>query len=173
MRRVIALLLIVAASFGFGQDMMAGIPEAELKAVAFMNGNFKADLTFSFGGQDTKGTGSIKSEMGLNGRFQRAMHSYVMEPGQPAMEGMQMLTYNPDKKKYVSHWFDGTSPTAIEMSGDLKDGTLTVSGDADMMGQKMKMRATYKKTADGFSFVLEMDQGGTWSKLISGTYKKV
>jgi len=173
MKRIAVLLLLIVSSLGMSQDMMGPLPTAELKAIDFLTGNFKSDLTFSFGPETSKGSGTIKSEMALNGRFNRAMHNYVMAEGAPPMEGMQMLTYDPGRKKYVSHWFDGTNPVALEMVGDLKDGTLTLVGTMDADGTKMNMRAVYKKTDAGFSFVLEMQQGTTWMKLIEGNYKKV
>lgn len=172
MKRIAVLLLIIASSFGFSQEMIPPLPTAELKAVEFLNGNFKGDLSFSFGPETTKGTGSIKSEMVIGGRFNRAMHTYNMGEGMPTMEGMQMLTFDPGKKKYVSQWYDSTGPGAMEMTGDLKDGTLTLVGSMEAEGQKMTMRATYKKTSDGFSFLLEMQQGTTWQKLMEGAYKK-
>lgn len=173
MKRIAVLMLLVASAFGLGQDMMGQIPTDELKAIDFLTGSFKADLSFNFGPETSKGTGTIKSEMSLNGRFNRASHVYSMAEGAPPMEGMQMLTYDPGRKKYVSHWFDGTNPVAIAMLGDLKGDTLTLTGVMDAEGQKMNMRATYKKVSGGFAFLLEIQQGTAWMKLIEGNYKKV
>lgn len=172
MKRLAILPLLLIASFGLSQEMMMPLPTAELKAIEWLNGDFKGDLTFSFGGEATKGSGTVKAAMTLNGRYSRAMHTYTMAPNTPEMEGMHMLTYNPDKKKYVATWFDGAGPGSIEMVGDLKDNVLQLTGPAEMMGQKMNMRATYSKKDGGFGFLLEMEQGGSWMKLIEGTFKK-
>lgn len=172
MRQLIAFLLLVMTSFGFSQEMMEPLPKEELKAIDFLVGNFKLDLTFSFGGQETKGGGTVKTEMSLNGRYQKAMHNYTMAPGAPAMEGMQMLTYDPGKKTYVSHWFDGTAPGAIPMAGKYENGILQLTGEGDMMGSKVRMRATYTKRGSGFGFLLEMEQEGKWMKLMEGKATK-
>jgi len=70
-------------------------------------------------------------------------------------EGHGVMSWDPVKKKYVSIWVDATEPTPAIAEGtyDEKTKTLTFTGDAMMMGQKMRMRQVVTlKDADHAAF---------------------
>ncbi len=172
MKQIVTVVALLAAGLAFSQGM-APVPREELKAIDFLMGKAKADLTFSFGGASMKGPGNWEGKLTLGGRFIQSAHTYSME-GQ-TVEGLHLLTYDAAKKKYVGWWYDSSAPAAMRMEGDLKDGVLSLlSEPVELPGMpgKATMRATYVSKDGKVAFLLETKQGDAWIKLIEGTYTR-
>lgn len=175
MLRKLTLLFVVAlASFGACQDIPIQAPPSELSEVAWFIGEWSGKETYHFEQTPTQGDAKVSSKMALGGRYVHSMHE--MNVGETKMEGMHMLTYDPDEKKWKGFWFDSTASGMMEMNGTVKDGVLEMISEPTAMpgtAEKMIMRATWTKKSDTeMTFLLEMKQGESWGKMIEGTYKK-
>ena len=179
MRGLIASVLLFASMVGvtYAQGMDT-TPPAEMKAADFLKGNYKGQVTFHFGPQTMTGSCTAKSERWLNDRYLRTMIGYTMKtPGAPdtKVEGMHMLSYDPQTKQYVGYWFDGTVSFAMHMTGNFDGDKLVMISDPTPMesgGPTGIMRSSWWKTNDGISFSLELKQGDNWMPMMEGTFKK-
>lgn len=156
------------------QDGMMMPPPKELNAVAFLMGNFTANMTFHMGPETSPSKGTIKCVKALGGMWIEAFHTYDM--GGMKMLGRHLLTYDPAQKMYVGYWFDQAAPGAMELSGKLNGNTLTlISKPVAVPGMEgmQTFRATYvKKDAKHVTFRLETKAGAKWEPAIVGTFTK-
>lgn len=152
---------------------MNPIPTEELKKLQFMEGKWTADLDAWMGPEKSTMTVKIDSRWAVGGRFLIQDHEYTMGPGMK-MHGMNMLTYDPQKKEWVGFWYDMSEADPMRMSGNWKGDVLTLtSGLTEVIGMgKIVMRATYTKASDGIGFLLEIKDGDKWNPMMKGTYKK-
>lgn len=175
MKKLILTAVFAAAAFGVQAQMGTPIPK-EVEGCKFMLGVWEADMTMAFMGQESKGKAKVVNSMAVGGRFLRGDHQYEV-PGMGTNHGMQMLTYDGGKKKWVSQWFDSTDAGFMEMEGDWVGNTMTLTSKPTPMAgsdQAMIMRAIYKKIDDKtMEFRLEMKQGDQFAPMMWGTYKKV
>jgi hypothetical protein len=173
-----ALLFISLVGIAGAQGMPDTTPPAELKAVDFLVGNFKGEATFYFGPSKMTSTCTAKGERALNGRYIHTMIGYEMKmQGMPnsIIQGMHMLTYDPQAKQYVAYWFDGTVSYAMHMVGNFDGNKLVMISDptaTEPGGPVGIMRSTWWKTDKGAGFSLEVKQGDNWSTMMDGTFEK-
>ena len=180
MRGFLASVLLFIASLGIAhaQGMPDMSPPAEMNAVQFMTGNFKGNVNFYFNGQKAASTCTSKAERELNDRYLHTMITYEMPmPGTKPMkmQGMHMLTYDPQAKQYVAYWFDGTVPYAMHMTGNFDGDKLVLISDPTPMepgGPLGVMRSSWWKTSKGVGFSLEVKNGDAWSPLMDGEFTK-
>lgn len=156
----------------FGQPT-SPIPTEELKKLQFMEGKWTADLDAWMGPEKSTMKVKIDSRWAVGGRFLIQDHEYSMGPGL-TMNGLNMLTYDPQKKEWVGLWFDSSEANPMRLTGGWKGDTLTLtSGETEVTGMgKVIMRATYTKASSGIDFLLEMKDGEKWNPMMKGTYKK-
>jgi hypothetical protein len=176
MRGILSVFLVLCVTLGLAQDMgMPPIPTEELKKVDFLVGEWGGKDKMFFGGQESESTSKTKGEMVLGGRYIRGVVTYMMA-GSPPMEGMHLLTYDPEKKAYVAWWFDSAAPNVMEMSGNFEgDKLVMVSKPVSvpgMTGEQVFRSSWWKKGDKGLMFSLELKTGDTWSKMIEGDYQK-
>jgi len=96
------------------------------------------------------------------------------------MEGMQigglfLATYDAEKKKYVSWWYDQMAAEPVESEGEFVGEKLVfVSRPVEAPGMgSASFRSTYDKKSDTeLVFTLEMKMGEEWIKFMEGTFKK-
>jgi len=172
-----ALIIIATfciSVFAYAQEMQLP-PLLEMKEVEFLLGNWKGDLTFCFMGQESKSTGTIKCTRALQDRYLHAMNSYEVT-GMGKMEGLQLLSYDPEKKQFIGYWFDSSAPAAMELSGTKSGNVLQLISKPTkvpgMPGEPV-FRATWTKSSDtAIEFALDLKNGDKWEKMIAGKYKK-
>jgi hypothetical protein len=169
-----AMLVMMGSAFAQGTpDMMQ--PPAEVKQASFLVGEWSAELTFfEMGGTTAKSTGHVSSKMTLMGRFVSSTFKTTV-PGMGDMEGLQLLTYDSDAKKWHAWWYDNMSSYAMVFRGTMENGKLLmVSDPTPMPGMgDVVMRTLFEKKSDTEVFFrLEMKVGDDWMKFIEGNYKK-
>jgi hypothetical protein len=149
-------------------------PPKEMKAVEFLAGNWSGTETYLFGGQKSEGKSQITSATALGGHFIRGQHKMSVEGMD--MEGMHILGYSPEAKKYRAWWFDSMSNDVLEMEGDLKGNVLTMTSKPTPMPglpKPVRMRATWtNKSAKELDFRLEIENEGKWNLMIEGHYQR-
>lgn len=175
MKLTTALVMTLTMCLTFAQDMPDMKPPAEIKQAAFLLGEWSGELTFfEMDGTTNKSMGHISSKMTLGGRFVSSTFKTTV-PGMGEMEGLQLLAYDSDVKKWHAWWYDNMSSSAMVFRGTIENGKLfMVSDPTPMPGMgDVVMRALWEKKSDTEVFFrLEMKIGDDWMKLIECTYKK-
>lgn len=174
MRMITGLLIALSAAGALAQDMIQPIPK-EINHLKFFIGKWRGDVSFYFGGTESKGTSTMTAKLGIGGRYVEGDHTYSNKQ-MGTMHGKQLMSYNPSKKQMFGYWFDSAAPEAMEMWGNFNGNKLVmISKPTPMEGmpQPLVMRATYTKhSATRFDLVLEMKMGGEWTPMLKGTYRK-
>jgi hypothetical protein len=156
MKPILSLCVALATlACAVAQDQPKPGPEHDvLKA---HEGNWTA--TMKMAGMESKCTASYKMTLGglwlessLDGELLGAKFS-----------GKGMDTYDPNKKKYTSQWFDSmsTAPVVMEGSYDKDKKTMTMEGSGPgIEGPKTKYKSvTVMKDADTIDFTMYMGDG--------------
>lgn len=177
MKLLLSLVVLMTATVCLAQEgMMDMRPPAELKNLEFMLGEWTCELkTYGMGGGgDSTAKATIKTTKTLGDRFYKTEFVTDFE-GMGRFEGLQLLSFDPEKKQYRCYWFDGMSSDVLDMSGTMTGGKLVLtSKPTPMPGMgEITFRATYERKPNSeIYFLLEMKQGNEWSKALEGTYKK-
>ena len=168
--------LVLAVAIAPAQDPMMPAPPAELKNLAWMLGDFNADLKMYEPGQ-TEGApmpGSTTAKMSLGDVYIESR--FEADMGGMKMTGLQMTTYDPAKKQYVAWWFDSMAPGVLELRGKLTGQVLVLKSEPieiPGMPGKHAFRATYGlKGAGKYLFRLEMNSGEGFYKMMEGMMTK-
>ncbi|MFY9233622.1 MAG: DUF1579 family protein [Fimbriimonadaceae bacterium] len=173
MKKVLITLAVIASCWSMGQEMDV-TPPKEMKNLSFLVGNFRGSETYDFGGGPQKGASTIRSAIGVGGRWLVGTHSSKSKTMN--LEGHHMLSYDKDMKKYRAWWFDNAGSYAMEMNGNFKGKTLVMTSlptPVPGMAEPMVMRASWTPVGSrGLKFVLETQQGGQWMKIMEGSYRK-
>lgn len=179
MKLILALLLALCGALVSAQDemMMAPMPTKEMDAISFMNGSWEGEMTmFEMDGSTMKMKATIKGSRVLGGRFLQTMHTMKMEGMPMTMEGMQLMTYDPEKKEYVGTWFDGMAPHSLEFRGKMDGNKIVMMGMMKAMPgmpQDTPARTTWTKKSDKeYTFLLEFQVEGAWNKILEGQFTK-
>lgn len=170
---LVALSTVLANA---SQEPPMGVPPKELKALNFMMGEFEADLQMFEPGQKegTPFKGVVTTGEALNGMYIETRHDSDM--GGMQMKGLQLTSYDPGKKKFMSYWFDSVGPGGLELWGTLKGQTLVLESKPSeiigMPGKHAFRSTTSMKGAGKLLFRLEMNSGKGWYVMIEGTMTK-
>ncbi|MGI8924286.1 MAG: DUF1579 family protein [Fimbriimonadales bacterium] len=174
---VMTVLILAGLTASAQHEMMDMKPPPEMKKVEWMVGEWTTSFKMyppGEGMEPMSSTGTSSTKMALGGRYLHTMATFSMGD-MGSFEGMQMLSYDPDAKKWKATWFDSMSSAGMEMTGDLVGHTMTlISKPTPMHGMgDQTFRATATKVSDReMSFLLEMKDGDKWTKMIEGTYTK-
>lgn len=161
----LAIVLVIGKPVA-AQELVKPGPEHEM--LKKMEGTW--ETTMKFGGMESKGTTTYKMDLGglwLSGAME-------IDLGGIKFQGKGMDTYDKNKKKYISVWFDsmGTQPMLMEGEYDKDKKTLTMSGDAPGPdGKPAKWKSVTKYTnADTVDF--EMWVGDAKEPMFTAVYKR-
>jgi hypothetical protein len=156
MKSILSLCVAVAMlTAAVAQDLTKPGPEFDtLKAHV---GDWNA--TMKMAGQETKCTSTCK--MTLGGLWlESSMDGEILGM---KYSGKGMDTYDANKKKYVSNWFDSmnTAPVLMEGTYDKEKKTMTMEGTGPGPdGPKTKFKSvTVMKDADSIDFTMYMGDG--------------
>ncbi|HVT14526.1 MAG TPA: DUF1579 family protein [Fimbriimonadaceae bacterium] len=170
MKFVLSILVFAAALLASPQNHDLKPAEA-LHRLDFLKGDWSGVQDFNTnGGPAMSGKAADHIDEGIGGHYLCEMLSTTM-PGRKPTDTRHFISYDAKAGVYQAWWFTDTSPSPLEFEGTLtghklvlqtKPGTSTVT-----------LRATYETpAANTLTYTLEMDQGGSWTRLFTTTYKK-
>ena len=118
-------------------------------------------------------TSTVVSRQDLGG-FWRSGTVKSTGAGMPGtMEGMFHMTYDPGAKEYVLLWVDNMGGWSQASSPGWNGDTLVFTGEGKMGGDKMVVRDTFVKAANGsLRHDWEMQIEGKWTPMGSESCKK-
>lgn len=174
MKTLIALFL--AASFAGAAPQVPDMkPPAELKQLGFLVGDFEGqNKFFEPDGSSKSSPATIKASMAVGGRFLSWGYKGNM-PGFGDVEGLLLMTYDADSKKFLGWWYDNAGSRPMEMSGGFEGVKLVMTSlPSNAPGMEGAVfRSTFsKKSATEVAFLLESKMGDQWMTFIDGSYKK-
>ncbi len=191
MRRFLGQLFVAAIAVGFlasassmraqdKKDEGGGPPIAkpgkEHEVIAPLAGTFDASVKMWMepGKDPTTTTGVMTRSMIFDGRYLK--EDFTGAFFGDTFKGMGVLTFDSKKQKYVSTWIDSMTTSIIMMEGtyDAAKKTITMLGEDESFGTKMKARDTVRiVSAD--EQVMEMFRTapkGEEFKVMEITYKR-
>ena len=151
-------------------------PGPEHKILAKCEGTWNAQVKAWFGSKEpTESKGVMKRKMIMDGRYLR--ESFTGSFADKKFEGLGVIGYDVDKKKYVMSWVDNFSTGVVINEGtyDPSKKTLTFVGEENTPKGKLR-------TKDVLTFVSETEQQfnmfrspapGKEFKVMEITYKRV
>jgi hypothetical protein len=165
----LALLSICAISALAQQSAMQ--PADALAKLSFMQGDWAGNQNFDTqGGPGMVGAATDRIELGIAGKYLCEMLSTTLPDRKPT-DTRHFISYDKQTGKYKAWWFNDTSYHPMELTGDLTGNKLVLMSDPSAPGPLL--RATYENpTADKLTFLLEMKNGDSWTKLFLTTYTK-
>jgi hypothetical protein len=140
-------------------------PSKELEA--FMKpfeGTWKCESTFppgAFGPAEVKAKATAKFKKDMGGFFWKGDYSLAKAKDVPPMSAQFWIGYAKVPEEFTMTAIDSMGGTS-KSSGKLEGDTVTFTGEAFMMGQKVKVRETlwHKDKAGGHT--MEVDMGKGW-----------
>jgi hypothetical protein len=147
-------------------------PPAELKQLAIFDGNWtcSGEGKMDPNAPPQKTASTVKAHRGMGGFWQVGT---VTMTAPHAFEGMFHTTYDPGQKQYVMVWVDSMGGYSQGTSSGWEGDKLVYTGEGTMMGEKMPMRDTFTKNADGsFKHMGEAQMKGQWTSMGEETCKK-
>lgn len=170
MKQFILLLALSGLTGSAVAQEMPVEPPAELKALAWQNGDWEGTVKWSMPGME--GDSVMAFKVSFEGPFQKSVST--ME-----MQGMKMietgyLAWDAAKKEFVMWTFTNFAPMPRVERGHLNKEKMVMTSDPwEVMGQTMVSRATMTKKSDKeMSFVLEFKMGDSFTKAAEGSFKK-
>lgn len=169
------MLTLTAGAFQDSKSASPFDPPAEVKRLSFFEGQWDVDQTAYMPGstEGQKSRGAVQCQWILQGRFM----SYRFQtdfPGMGPYEGLLLITYDPEMKKYRSWWYNSASAQVAESVGEFHEGKLVLTSSPQEypgMGM-MSMRTTYEpKSGKGLLFTLEMQTTGKWETAMVSDFK--
>lgn len=153
----IALLVVGVAGFAAGKTASSSAQLAELTKehewLQTLDGDYTAKMSGVLGESDA--TSKIESLGGL----WSIRHFETSVMNQPFV-GIEILGFDPLKKKFVSIWADSMTPLLMSMEGTYDAGTktLTLSGlSRGMDGEVGEMVTTTEYSDDGMLFTMKVE----------------
>ena len=169
-------LLVASMALAQEPQMPDMKPPKEMEKLHGMVGTWKGkEKHFDpSGAEPTETESTIVNKLVLGGHFIQGEYKSSMA-GFGEFSGMQMLSYDPQTKKYQMVWFDSMSNIGMKgESSSTGPEYVFVSEQMDMPGMgKTRMRVTTTvKSATMFTMKIEMQTGETWTKFLEGEYTK-
>ena len=176
--RSIRVLLVAAIFAAVASAVFAAEappqPAAEMSNLKVFDGSWTCEGKALAGPMGPGGAVSSKVESHSDlGGFWQTGSVKATGPSMPSpMEGMFNMTYDPGAKQYVMLWMDNSGAWSQEMSSGWEGDKLVFSGESTMGGNKMKVRDTFVKGADGsLQHDWEGQVDGKWTPMGSETCK--
>lgn len=176
MHTILTTVLLATALASPTQDPMMAPPPKELKALAWMLGDFTSNLTMYEPGkaEGSPSPGTISSKMSLGDMYIESR--FTADMGGMKMTGLQLLSFDAAKGEYMAYWFDSVGPGVLELRGKLKGQVLVlVSKPIAVPGMpgKHAFRATAGLKGRGeYLFRLEMNSGQGFYTMMEGMNTK-
>ncbi|QVL31237.1 DUF1579 family protein [Telmatocola sphagniphila] len=159
-------LLFLGVSGARGQEPPKQGPEYDVlkKLVGTWN------ISMKDGGNESLGTITYKSE--LNGVW--IANDLSVDFGGFKYQGHGMNSYDDQKKKYLTVWFDNmvTLPTTSEGTYDKAKKTLTMTGEGRGMDGKMEKQKSVLEFVDDNTINFTMYSGDGKDPTFSSVYKR-
>src|SRR5580658_10665853 len=164
------ILFAVSNLLAFGQPHSIE-PADALAKLSFMQGDWAGKQDFDTGGVPAMvGEATDRIETGIAGKYLCEMLSTTL-PGRKPTDTRHFISYDKQTGKYTAWWFNDTSYHPMALTGDLTGNKLVLMSDASASGPEL--RATYESpSADKLTFLLEMKNGDSWTRLFLTTYAK-
>lgn len=157
------------------KPMMAPRPAAEMATLKFFDGSWKCSGQGAMepGGPMMKMDSSVTSHTDLGGFWQSGTVKGAAMAGMPPMEGMFHMTWDAAAKQYVMFWVDNMGGWSQSRTPGWAGDSIVFTGEGQMGENKMGMRDTFTKKADGsMGHVGEMQANGQWTKMMEETCRK-
>jgi hypothetical protein len=167
-------ILAFAASSLFASEAPPQ-PAAEMANLKVFDGSWACEGKANPGPMGPGGAvkSLVTSQTDLNGFWQTGTVKSTGAGMPGTMEGRFHMTYDPGAKQYVMVWIDNMGAWSQETSTGWAAGKMVFTGESKMGGQKMSVRDTFVKNADGS---LEHDWEGQvdakWTPFGSETCRK-
>jgi hypothetical protein len=170
MKFIVCFLVICAGAFACSQQPAAQPPNP-LDSLSFMKGDWSGTQNFNNqGGPAMVGEATDRIEIGIAGKYLCEMLSTTL-PGRKPTDTRHFISYDKQSGKYTAWWFNDTSTHPSELTGDLTGNKLVLLSSSS--GSGPMLRATYESPSENtLTFLLEMKQGDSWTKLFLTTYTK-
>jgi hypothetical protein len=170
MKFSVCVLLAFSSVLAFGQQQSVQ-PADALAELSFMQGDWSGKQDFDTGGGPAMvGEATDRIETGIAGKYLCEMLSTTL-PGRKPTDTRHFISYDKPTGKYTAWWFNDTSYHPMALTGDLAGRKLVLMSDASAPGPVL--RATYESpSTDKLTFLLEMKNGDTWTRLFLTTYSK-
>lgn len=122
------------------------MPGPEHKELAKLAGTFDAKVKMMDpkGGDSIESKGTMKRAMILGGRYLK--EDFTGEAFGKKFQGMALIAFDTNKKKFVTNWIDSMSTGFMSAEGtwDEASKTLTCHGEGDVGGMKFKTKDILK-----------------------------
>jgi len=170
MKFFVSFLFAVGGVLAVGQQPSVQ-PADALAKLAFMQGDWTGKQDFNMqGGPAMVGDATDRIETGIAGKYLCEMLSTTL-PGRKPTDTRHFISYDAKAQKYTAWWFNDTSYHPTALTGDLAGNKLVLMSDASAPGPVL--RATYESpTTDKLTYLLEMKNGDTWTRLFLTTYQR-
>ena len=170
MKFLVFALFAVSGPLALGQQP-AVQPADALNKLSFMQGDWAGKQDFNTdSGPAMVGDATDHIESGIAGKYICEMLSTTL-PGRKPTDTRHFISYDRQTGKYKAWWFNDTSYHPMELTGDVAGNRLVLMSDASAPGPVL--RATYESpTADKLTFLLEMKNGNSWTRLFLTTYAR-
>ncbi|WP_348261687.1 DUF1579 family protein [Telmatobacter sp. DSM 110680] len=170
MRLVICFLTLCASVLSYSQQTTPSAPNP-LDNLSFMKGDWTGKQNFETGGGPAMvGEATDRIDIGIAGKYLCEMLSTTL-PGRKPTDTRHFISYDKQSGKYTAWWFNDTSTHPSELTGELTGKKLVLLSSSS--GPGPVLRATYESPSDNtLTFLLEMKQGDSWTKLFLTTYSK-
>ncbi len=163
-------LIVCASVISIGQQPAQPVP-SPLEGLAFMKGDWAGKQNFNNpGGPAMVGDATDRIEIGIGGRYLCETLSTTM-PGRMPTDTRHFISFDTQSGTYNAWWFNDTGIRPTEFTGELSENKLVLTSKSS--GPGPVLRATYQSPSKGtLTFLLEMKQGDTWTRLFLTTYSK-
>jgi hypothetical protein len=170
MRLVICFLTLCASALSYSQQTTPPTPNP-LDNLSFMKGDWTGKQNFETGGGPAMvGEATDRIDIGIAGKYLCEMLSTTL-PNRKPTDTRHFISYDKQSGKYTAWWFNDTSTHPSEFTGELTGKKLLLLSSSS--GPGPVLRATYESPSENtLTFLLEMKQGDSWTKLFLTAYTK-
>ncbi|MFZ0392909.1 MAG: DUF1579 family protein [Terracidiphilus sp.] len=170
MRFVVCILVALGTMSTFGQQPSKP-PADGLNSLSFMEGDWSGQQDFNNqGGPAMVGNATDNIAVCIEQKYICEMLSTTL-PNRKPTDTRHFISFDKQTGKYTAWWFNDTSVHPMELVGDVSGNKLVLLSDASAPGPVL--RATYERTPeDKLTYLLEMKQGDSWTRLFLTTYGK-